>query len=93
MSEIKQMYNLLEKMVESAKINNRDRTLELHKEYTTLSRDFYHDPLTPLDLKFDKCRNRCVESIGILRSIHEQMISEAEKTLSELRAYLDSNIQ
>ena len=67
MTKIKEMYSVLEQMIESAANGDKEKVLSLHEKYKTLSPEVYPMLKEPLRFEYDNCRNSCVASVGILK--------------------------
>ena len=84
MNPRKQMYNLLEKMVECAENNDKDGVSRLNTQYGLLIPKVYHNPPTELDLEYDSCRVACASSVGMLVHLHKALILDAKQRLSRI---------
>lgn len=84
MSKIKQMYHLLEEMVESAAKGDKEKVLELNISYETLVPKVYHDPRTPLDLEYENCRQSCVVSVTMFKDQHNKFVADAKERFSKI---------
>ncbi len=84
MSAIKEMYSVLEQMVESAARGDKQRVLELNKDYNALVPKVYHAPPIQSDLEYDNCRISCVTSVGILEHLREQLVLDARERFSKI---------
>jgi len=83
MTEIKQMYDILEEMVESAIKGDKDKVRELNNSYEDLVPKVYHDQLRPLELEYDNCRQSCVMSMS-MPNMRERFISDAKERFSKI---------
>jgi len=83
MTQIKEMYNLLERMVESAIRSDKEEVLELNTSYEALVPKVYHDPITALELDYDNCRQSCVMSVT-MPNMREKFVSDAKERFSKI---------
>jgi hypothetical protein len=83
MTEIRQMYRILEEMLDSATRGDKQRVKELNASYEALVPKTYHSPLRPSDLAYDNCRQSCVMSFS-MPTLREKFISDAKERLSNI---------
>ena len=83
MSEIKQMYGILEQMIEGAESKDLKKVMELNKSYETLVPRVYHKPPTTLDLEYENCRQSCVMAIQ-MPNMYEKFILDAKERLPRI---------
>lgn len=60
MNKRRQMYELLEQMLENAEKGAKETVLELNRSFEKLVPHVFGDPPTELDLEYDNCRQSCI---------------------------------
>ncbi|HLC58585.1 MAG TPA: hypothetical protein VJI68_01875 [Candidatus Nanoarchaeia archaeon] len=80
-SDLKNMYKILGKMIKAAEKSDRKTVIGLNENY-----QLYEDVLSQLDMDlqmtYSNCRNSCVSAVGILASMHEEIVAEAKRLYS-----------
>ena len=84
MTRIKEMYGILEQMIESAANGQAEKVFTLHESYKVLSAEVYPTLQEPLRLEYDNCRNSCVVSVGMLKHLHDQLVLDARERFSKI---------
>jgi len=84
MSELKQMYQLLKQMVQSAEVGDKTKITQLNEAYEKLVSKVYHNPLTPLESRYDNCRHSCVMSVTMLNHMHKKLVANAKQRFARL---------
>ncbi len=84
MRERKLMYKLLEDMIKSAELRDRDGVLRSHDKYKILASKVYSKPPSDLDLQYDNCRNACVMSVTMLEEQHDRLIQDTKERFSRI---------
>lgn len=83
MTALKDMYAILEDMVECAEHDQSGRVLELNGLFEKLVPQVYHDPITELDLNYDNCRQSCVMA-SKMPDMREQFLKDAKERFSTI---------
>ncbi|MBU4283856.1 MAG: hypothetical protein KJ968_02005 [Nanoarchaeota archaeon] len=83
MKEIGHLYQLLEKMVESAEIGDFSEVKKLNESYEKLVHKVFHDPCTQLGLEYDNCRQSCVMA-NEMPKMRDQFLLDAKKRFSKI---------
>lgn len=78
------MYNLLERMIESAEKKDASEVTKLISQYTKLSVKVYKNPQTELDSEYDNCAVSCQASVGVAVHIHDDLIRDAKERFSRI---------
>jgi len=84
MSRIKDLYNLLEQMIQGAERNEEEKVLELQRTYEKLVSKIFKNLESELNLSYDNCRQSCVLSVTMLKKQHYELISDAKRRFSRI---------
>lgn len=79
----KEMYSLLERMIESAEKKDKEEVLKLNESFEKIVPDVCHYPPTDLDLKYDNCRQSCVMALK-MPGMYKKFISDAKDRFSKI---------
>lgn len=84
----KKIVKLLGEMVKSARKKDRDRMKKLNEDYGKLTSQFYHNPLTHLELMYENCRTSCVMALH-MPSLYDKLFTDAKTKYKQIKESLD----
>ena len=85
MSDLKDLYVILERMERNAEKDNVERVLELNKQFESVCHEVYSDPNTDLDVEYERCRQSCVLSFtGFMSFMHDELVNDAKESFYNL---------
>ena len=91
MSDITDLYTVLECMERNAEKDNVEEVLELNKQYEEIVHDVYHGPQTSLEIQYEQCRQSCVlPFMDLMPFMHDELIEDAKESFAKIpRPYDD----
>ncbi len=83
MAALRDMYGILEEMLDCAKRDKLERVLELNRSFQELVPCVYQDPITELNLMYDNCRQSCVMAEK-MRGMRQKFLEDATERFSKI---------
>ncbi|MBS3167508.1 hypothetical protein J4216_00080 [Candidatus Woesearchaeota archaeon] len=83
-SDLREMYKILRKMINAAKKKDKDEFNRLNKIYDNYTISVYPKLDPKLRQTYDNCRSSCGLSLGLLENMYEEFINEAEILFSQI---------
>lgn len=79
---------LLGELVRYARKKDASKVKKLNEDYGKLTPQYYHNPLTRLELMCENCRTSCVMALH-MPTLYDKLLTDAKKRYSEIKKSLN----